>query len=60
MWWDHLAQVKHIKDKNVNWKEFKKHFEKKYLTSRYYEKKMKESLNSNWVVRPLMSMKGYF
>jgi hypothetical protein len=41
MWWDQLVQVQHIKDKNVTWKEFKKYFEKKYLTKRYYDKKMK-------------------
>jgi hypothetical protein len=34
--------VHHIKDKNVTWKEFKKYFQKKYLTKRYYDKKMKE------------------
>jgi hypothetical protein len=42
MWWDNLVQVKHIKEKNVTWKEFRRHFEKKYLTKRCYEKKMKE------------------
>jgi hypothetical protein len=42
MWWDHLLQVQDIRHKNVTWKEFKKHFEKKYLTKRYYDKKMKE------------------
>jgi hypothetical protein len=42
MWWDQLVQVKHIKEKNVTWREFKKYFEKKYLTKRYYDKKMKE------------------
>jgi hypothetical protein len=42
MWWDKLVQVQHIKEKSVNWKEFKKYFEKKYLTKRYYDKKMKE------------------
>ena len=42
MWCDHLMQVKHIREKNVTWKEFKSHFEKKYLTKRYYDKKMKE------------------
>jgi hypothetical protein len=34
--------VHHIRENNVTWKEFKKHFEKKYLTKRYYDKKMKE------------------
>jgi hypothetical protein len=42
MWWDHLVQVQHIKDKSVTWREFKKYFENKYLTKRYYEKKIKE------------------
>jgi hypothetical protein len=42
MWWDKLVQVQHIKEKSVTWKEFKKYFEKKYLTKRYYDKKMKE------------------
>jgi hypothetical protein len=42
MWWDQLMQVQHIVEKSVAWREFKKYFEKKYLTKRYYEKKMKE------------------
>jgi hypothetical protein len=36
------VQVQHIKEKNVIWKEFKKYFENKYLTKRYYDRKMKE------------------
>ena len=35
-------QVKQIKEKNVTWRELKKYFENKYLTKRYYDKKMKE------------------
>jgi hypothetical protein len=42
MWWDQLLQEKLIIEKKVTWKEFKRHFEKKYLTKRYYEKNMKE------------------
>ena len=42
MWWDQLVQVQHIREKSVTWREFKKYFENKYLTKRYYEKKMKE------------------
>jgi hypothetical protein len=42
MWWDQLVQVKHLREKNMTWKEFKRHFEKKYLTKTYYDKKMKE------------------
>ena len=47
MWWDHLVQVQHIKEKSVTWREFKKYFEKKYLTKRYYDKKMKEFFELN-------------
>ena len=39
---DQLVQVQHIRENNVTWKEFKKHFEKKYLTKRYYYKNMKD------------------
>jgi hypothetical protein len=42
MWWDQLVQVQHIREKSVTYKELKNHFEKKYLTKRYYDKKMKE------------------
>jgi hypothetical protein len=42
MWGDNLVQMKHSKEKNVTCKELKKYFEKKYLTKRYYDKKMKE------------------
>jgi hypothetical protein len=44
MWWDQFVQVQHIKEKEVTWKEFKRYFEKKYLTKRYYDRKMKEFL----------------
>jgi hypothetical protein len=42
MWWDQLVQVKHIKEKDITWKEFKRYFEYKYLTKIYYDSKMKE------------------
>jgi hypothetical protein len=42
MWWDQFVQVQHIKEKEVTWKECKRYFEKKYLTKRYYDRKMKE------------------
>jgi hypothetical protein len=42
MWWDPLMQVKHIREKNATWKEFKNNFDKKYMTKRYYEKNMKD------------------
>ena len=34
--------MKHIDEKNVTWREFKRYFQKKLLTKRYYDKKMKE------------------
>jgi N-glycosylase/DNA lyase len=42
MWWDQLVQVKHFRDKDMMWKEFKRYLEKKYLTKIYYDRKMKE------------------
>ena len=42
IWWDQLVQVQCLREKNVTWKEFRKHFEKKYLAKRYYDKKMTE------------------
>jgi hypothetical protein len=34
--------VQHIREKEFMWKEFKRYFEKKYLTKRYYDRKVKE------------------
>jgi hypothetical protein len=42
MWLDQFVQVQHIREKEVTWKEFKRYFEKKYLTKIYYDIKMKE------------------
>jgi hypothetical protein len=42
MWWDQFVQVQHIDENKVTWREFKRYFQKKYLTKRYYDKKMKE------------------
>jgi hypothetical protein len=42
MWWDQFMQVQHIDEKKVTWREFKRYFQNKYLTKRYYDKKMKE------------------
>jgi hypothetical protein len=36
------VQVQHIREKYITWKEFKRFFEKKYLTKIYYDRKMKE------------------
>jgi hypothetical protein len=42
MWWDQYVQVQHIDEKKVTWREFKRYFEKKYLTKGYHDRKMKE------------------
>ena len=42
IWWDQFVQVQHIYERRVTWREFKRYFQKKYLTKRYYDKKMKE------------------
>jgi len=39
VWWDQILQVQHIKEKNFTWKEFKKYFQKIYLTKRYMTRK---------------------
>jgi len=35
-------QVKHIDEKNITWREFTRYFQLKYLTKRYYDRKMKD------------------
>jgi hypothetical protein len=42
MWWDRLKQFKHIDEKMMSWKQFKKYFQQQYLSEQYYGKKMKE------------------
>jgi hypothetical protein len=42
MWWDQFVQVQNISEKDITWKEFNRYFENKYLTKRYYDRKMKE------------------
>jgi hypothetical protein len=42
MWWDKYVQVQHIDENKATWREFKRYFQRKYLTKRYYDKKMKE------------------
>jgi hypothetical protein len=40
MWWDQLKQVEHINENRITWKEFKKYFQKEYLSEYFYDKKM--------------------
>jgi hypothetical protein len=41
MWWDLYVQVKHIDEKKVTRRDFKRYFKKKYLTKHYFDTKMK-------------------
>jgi hypothetical protein len=42
MWWDQYVKMKHIDENKVTWREFKRYFQNKYLTNRYYDNKMKD------------------
>jgi hypothetical protein len=37
-----ILQVKHIDERNFTWREFRRYFQKKYLTKHYYDRKMKD------------------
>jgi hypothetical protein len=41
IWWQDLKLAKGLKEKHLEWSDFKKYFKKKYLSKRYYERKMK-------------------
>jgi len=41
------VQVKNINERKVTWREFKRYFQRKYLTKCYYDKKMKEFFELN-------------
>jgi hypothetical protein len=40
MWWDQMKQVEHVNEFRITWKQFKKYFQKEYLSERFYDKKM--------------------
>jgi hypothetical protein len=42
IWWQDLKLAKGLKEKQLEWFDFKKYFNKHYLFERYYERKMKE------------------
>jgi hypothetical protein len=42
IWWQDLKLAKGLKEKNMEWEIFKKHFKKQYLSESYYERKTKE------------------
>jgi hypothetical protein len=38
--WDQLKQVEHVNESRITWKQFKKYFQKEYLSEHLYDKKM--------------------
>jgi hypothetical protein len=40
MWWDQLKQVEHVNESRITSKQFKKYFQKEYLSEHFYHKKM--------------------
>jgi hypothetical protein len=42
VWWDQLKQVEHVNESRITWKQFKKYFQKEYLSDHFYDKKMQE------------------
>jgi hypothetical protein len=42
MWWDQLNKVENINESRITWKQFKKYFQKEYLSEYFHEKKMQE------------------
>ena len=42
IWLQDLKLAKGLKEKQLEWSDFKKYFKKQYLSKRYYERKMKE------------------
>jgi hypothetical protein len=41
MWWDQLKEVDHINEIMTTWNQFKKYFQKEYLSENFYDNKMK-------------------
>jgi hypothetical protein len=41
IWWQDLKLAKGLKEKQLEWSNFKKYFKKQYLSERYYERNMK-------------------
>jgi hypothetical protein len=47
MWWDQFVKVQHIDENKLTWRQFKKNFQKKYLTKCYNDRDMKELFELN-------------
>jgi hypothetical protein len=37
MWWDQLKQVEHVNESRITWNQFKKYFQKDYLSEHFYD-----------------------
>ena len=42
IWWEDLMLAKSVKEKCMEWLDFKKYFKKQYLSKSYYERKTKK------------------
>jgi hypothetical protein len=42
IWWQELKLAKGLKEKRMEWSDFKKQFKKQYLSESFYERKTKE------------------
>jgi hypothetical protein len=42
IWWQNLKLAKGLKEKQLEWPDFKKYFKKQYLSESYYERNTKE------------------
>jgi hypothetical protein len=42
IWWQDLKLAKGLKEKQMEWSDFKKYFKKKYWLERYYKRKTNE------------------
>jgi hypothetical protein len=41
MWWDQIVKFKNINENKLTWREFKKYFQRKFLSQHYFDRKMK-------------------
>jgi len=62
MWWDQLKQVEHINESMIAQKQFKKYFQKDYLSKHLYDKKIKEffELKMGSMIRKNMRSNSYY
>lgn len=42
IWWEHLSEIKTIRERNLDWEKFWKCFKEKYLIAKYYDGQRRE------------------